>query len=158
MEKILFEELMKVMDEPESSSQKKLFPVQVELNQAELAVYRELKPELENIGFEVEEFGGNTVIIHAIPGLLDDQAPEELLESLLEHFKQETLDLKKDLKEKLIKSIAYSSSRISGKELNSEEMQNIIDRLFACNKPEITPTGKKVLTILQTDELEKRFL
>ena len=157
LERIRYEELLQSDHRPESAGQKKLFPVQFDLNPADLAVLQEIRSELTQLGFEIEEFGGQTVILHAIPGILVDQDAKSLIENILNHYKDETLDLETDLRERMIRSIANASSRITGKVLGQEEMQNLIDRLFACESPEKTPGGKKVLTILQSDEIEKRF-
>ncbi len=158
LERIRYEELLKITATPESSGQKKLFPIQFDLNPADLAVLNEVNPELVKSGFDIEEFGGQTVILHAIPSILDDQDAQLLIENILNQYKEETLDLKTDIREKMIRSIAKVSSRISGKTLGQEEMLSLIDRLFACESPEKTPGGKKVLTILQIDELDKRFI
>ena len=97
------------------------------------------------------------IIINAIPAVLDGEEPGRLLEGLLENYKEETINLEVEIKEKLYRSIARASSNISGKNLEPEEMQDLFDRLFACESPETGPGGKKVLTILQVDEIEKRF-
>ena len=157
IERIKYEELQKKIEKHEGLGQKKLFPVQFDLNPIDLAVLKEIKPDLDQAGFEIEEFGGNTIIIHAIPDILADQDPKSLLESLLDQYKEETLNLEADIREKLTRSIARASSKISGSHLNDQEMQSLIDRLFACSTPEFTPGGKKVLTILQFEELEKLF-
>ena len=158
LERIRYEELLKTTSAPENAGQKKLFPIQFDLNPADLAVFNEVRPELQKSGFDIEEFGGQTVILHAIPNILDNQNAQLLIENILNHYKEETLDLEADIREKMIRSIANASSRISGKALGQEEMLSLIDRLFACESPEKTPAGKKVLTILPIDELDKRFL
>ncbi len=157
LERIRYEELLKTMQQPEGVGQKKLFPVQFDLNPADLALLKDIQAGLNQVGFDIEEFGGNTIIIHAIPIVLDGQNAKSLLENLIDHYKQETLNLEADIREQVVRGIARASSKISGSALGPEEMQNMIDRLFACETPQITPDGKKVLTILQMAELEKRF-
>ncbi len=156
-ERILFEDFMRNMIEPGSISQQVLFPVTFELNPVDLHLLLDLSDELTAIGFDIQPFGGQSVIVRALPASVDTNDPKSLIEGLLEQLKNETPDLAGQYKEQVAKSAARVSSLAFARPLHDAEVQGLIDRLFACREPQTTPGGKAVLTILQMEEIEKRF-
>jgi DNA mismatch repair protein MutL len=157
-ERILFEEFMKEMNETTGPSQQVLFPTTFELGMADLNLLMEIKDELAAIGFDLEPFGGQSVIIRGIPASIENQDARRLIEKLLDQFKNETDDPAEQMKDRVARNVARISSLSFTRPLDDKEMQVLVDRLFACREPQFTPSGKAVLTILQMDEIEKRFL
>ena len=156
-ERILYEDFLRNMSEPGSISQQVLFPVTFELNPVDLNLLNDVNDELAAIGFDIQPFGGQSVIIRSLPATVDANDPKALIEGLLEHLKNETPDLAGQFREQVARSAARVSSQSLARALHDSEVQGLIDRLFACREPQTTPGGKPVLTILQMDEIEKRF-
>lgn len=156
-ERILYEELNQAGSEPAGTGQQILFPVTFELNPVELNLLTSLTDELAAIGFDIQPFGGNSVILRAIPAALGVNDPKELIERLLEDIRNESPDMTTRIHDRLIRNVARLSARSFVRYLADQEVQALIDRLFACREPQFTPGGKAVLTILQMDELEKRL-
>ncbi len=156
-ERILYEDFIRNMNEPGSISQQVLFPVTFELNPVDLNLLLDVSDELTAIGFDIQPFGGQSVIVRALPASVDANDPKVLIEELLEQLKNETPDLAVQYKEQVAKSAARVSSLAFARPLHDAEVQGLIDRLFACREPQTTPGGKPVLTILQMEEIEKRF-
>ena len=156
-ERILFEKFMDVLKSDSVASQQLLFPQTVELNPADSAILQNILPELLSLGFDIREFGRNTFIISGTPGVLDVSSPELVVEKLLEEYKNSPVDARLKAKEQIAISLAKASSLDYGNDLKQEEIDHLIDQLFACATPNFSPDGKKVLTIIPTTDIEKSF-
>jgi len=156
-ERILFERVLEKFEKHKSSTQQELFPKTIELNATDFALVKELQTEIKEIGFDIREFGKNTYVIHGVPADTVNYDPSELLEGLIDNFKQNLQELKSNKRENLARSMARNMSIKSGKALTQEEMNNLIDELFACKMPYSTPGGKPTISTFSIDELDKRF-
>ncbi|MCG6191198.1 DNA mismatch repair endonuclease MutL [Maribellus maritimus] len=156
-ERILFEKFMDVLKSDSVASQQQLFPQTVELNPADAELLKSILSDLLALGFDIREFGKNTFVINGTPGVLDVSSPELIIERLLEEYKNSPLEAKKKAKEQIAISLAKASALEYGTELKPEEVDRLIDNLFACVTPNFSPDGKKVLTIIQTEDIEKSF-
>jgi DNA mismatch repair protein MutL len=156
-ERILFEKFMEVMKSDSVASQQLLFPQTIELNPADSAILLNILPELLSLGFDIREFGKNTFIVSGTPGVLDVSSPELIVEKLLEEYKNSPVDARSKAKEQIAISLAKASALDYGTDLKQEEIDHLIDNLFACSTPNFSPDGKKVLTIIPTTDIEKSF-
>ncbi|MCW0482637.1 DNA mismatch repair endonuclease MutL [Gaoshiqia sediminis] len=154
-ERILFESFMAVLDSQEIASQQQLFPHTFELNAADAELLRSVLDDLKSLGFDVREFGANSFIINGTPGMLDNSSPLEIIESLLEDMKSTAVDLKEKAREKVAASLARASAIPYGYAMKPEEINQLIDQLFACSTPNFSPAGKHVLTIMPVEQFEK---
>ncbi len=156
-ERILFEKFMDVLKSDSVASQQQLFPQTIELNPADSALLKTILNDLLSLGFDIREFGKDTFIINGTPGVLDVSSPELIVEKLLEEYKNSPVDAKAKAKEQIAISLAKASALDYGTELKKEEVDHLIDNLFACSTPNFSPDGKKVLTIISTGDIEKSF-
>lgn len=156
-ERILYERILEGFEKNKSATQQELFPKTIELNTPDFELVKELQSEIQSMGFDISEFGKNTFIIHGVPADTSAYDSVKLLEGLLENYKQNLLELKSDKRENLARSMARNTAIKSGRALTQEEMQNIIDELFACKMPYSTPSGKPTITTFSSDDLDKRF-
>ncbi len=156
-ERILYERILEAFEKHKSATQQELFPKTIELNASDFALVKELQPEIHAMGFDISEFGKNTFVIHGIPADTVNMDSVALLEGLLENYKQNLQELKSDKRENLARSMARNMSIKSGRTLTQEEMNNLIDELFACSMPYSTPSGKPTITTFSSEDLDKRF-
>ncbi len=156
-ERILFEKFMEVLKSDSVASQQMLFPQTIELNPADAAILQNILPELLSLGFDIRDFGKNTFIISGTPGVLDVSSPELIVEKLLEEYKNSPVDARSKAKEQIAISLSKASSLDYGTDLKQEEIDHLIDNLFACATPNFSPEGKKVLTIIPVTDIEKSF-
>ncbi|MBT3382607.1 MAG: DNA mismatch repair endonuclease MutL [Prolixibacteraceae bacterium] len=156
-ERILFEKFMEVLKSESVASQQQLFPQTIELNPADSALLENILPDLLSLGFDIREFGKNTFIINGTPGVLDVSSPELIVEKLLEEYKNSPVDARSKAKEQVAISLAKASALDYGSELKPEEIDHLIDNLFACSTPNFSPDGKRVLTIIPLGDIEKSF-
>jgi DNA mismatch repair protein MutL len=118
---------------------------------------KELLPDIRNLGFDIREFGPNTVIVEGIPADINHNSEHELLESLLEGFKNNTAILKLDKRDTLARTLARNAATKAGTRLSLEEMNLLIDQLFACEMPNQALNGKPVISTFTLNELTERF-
>ncbi|MDX1407063.1 MAG: DNA mismatch repair protein MutL, partial [Saprospiraceae bacterium] len=155
-ERILFERNLRALREGKPHTQKSLFPITVEFNAAEAAIFKELLPELKILGFEIEEFGGETFVVQGVPAQLDGQSEEQVLRHMLAQY-QADLKVTAEANERIAKAMSLSMAIPRGKPVPPTERQLLIDMLFACENPYTSPSGRKCFVVLELDELLKRF-
>jgi len=156
-ERILYENLLASIKTNGTDVQRLLYPLKMDLNAGDYAVLSELKSEIAKAGFDFEFFGKDTVVVNGIPAILGECDAKQMVEKLIEHFKNINLDMKPDLKDRIAKSVARTSAINYGRHLNLEEMRELIDNLFACQTPNFSPDGKKIITIITHEEIDKKF-
>ena len=156
-ERILYEQILENFEKHKSVTQQELFPKTIELNASDFELVKELHSEIQALGFDISEFGKNTFIIHGVPADTAEYDSSTLLEGLIENYKQNLLELKSEKRENLARSMARNMAIKSGKSLTQEEMNELIDELFACKMPYSTPSGKPTITTFSSDDLDKRF-
>jgi DNA mismatch repair protein MutL len=153
-ERILYERLIQVMETHEVASQQQLFPETFELNASDATLLLSILPDLKALGFDIREYGSNT-FINGTPGVLNTFSPVEIIESLLEEYKLSPADLQGKARETVAISLAQASAIPYGHALKPIEISELIDNLFACQTPNFSPRGKKILSIMPLDDFEK---
>jgi DNA mismatch repair protein MutL len=154
-ERILYERLMQVLENHEVASQQQLFPETFELNASDATLLMSILPDLRALGFDIRDFGKNSFIINGTPGVLNTSSPIEIIESLLEEFKNSPVNLQEKAREAVAISLAQASAIPYGQALRPAEINELIDNLFACTTPNFSPKGKKILSIMPLDDFEK---
>ncbi len=156
-ERILYEQYLAVLGRQSASTQHQLFPRTVALPPADSVLLKEILPQINLLGFDIQEFGQNTFVINGLPAELAGKKDElAVLETLLEQFRQNTA-LQLDAKENLARSMARSAAIRRGAPLSTQEMQSLIDRLFACEMPYKSPAGRMCFLTFELDDLARRF-
>ena len=156
-ERILYEDILKNINGNHRATQKELFPQILEFDVKKAELFRELLPFINKIGFEIEEFGQNSFVIHGTPaGLEQSSGSVVLINEILEHFEMEQ-SLKSAVAEKLAVSFARTFRISKGKSLSVDEMRMIVDKLFACETPYVTPSGKKCFITMELEQLQIKF-
>jgi DNA mismatch repair protein MutL len=154
-ERILYERLIQVLENNEVASQQQLFPETFELNASDATLLTSILPDLRALGFDIRDFGKNSFIINGTPGVLNTSSPIEIIESLLEEYKTSPVNLQEKAREKVAISLAQASAIQYGQVLKPGEISELIDNLFACQTPNFSPKGKKVLSIMPLEDFEK---
>ena len=155
--RILFEKFLKEMETNSGHSQQELFPQPFTLNANDASLFRELMPELQQVGFSMEQVNPTTFVINGTPADLSGGDPVDLLEKMLENYKINRTDLQLERKLGIAKTMAAQLSVKSNTPLSEPEMQNLVDQLFGCNVAEVAPDGKKIYTLLTIEELNGKL-
>jgi len=156
-ERILYEKFSFSIQNHSIASQKELFPVQLEFSASNFALLKEIWEEVQLMGFDIVEFGKNTISINGVPSGIKDTDYQRSFEQILEQVKNNQDKLNLNIQESLVRAMAFNMSIKKGKQLTELEMNNLIDELFACDQPEYAINGKKTYLTFTTDELDKLF-
>jgi len=158
-ERILYERFLLHLEDRKGASQQSLFPQTVTLSPNDFELAKSLLDDIKSLGFEVREFGKNTLVIEGIPVDLGSNTFNEtqLFEHLIEGFKNSQQELKLDKRDALARSMARNSSIKSGVSLAQEEMNTLIEQLFACKTPNYSISGKPVIQTIGLTEIDKKF-
>ncbi len=156
-QRILYEQFLQMLNnQTQVSAQQKLFPQTLNFAAAEAELLKDMLPDLCKMGFDIKEFGKNVFIIHAAPASLSEYPEQELLNSLLLQQSQ-NLPLQIETHETIARHFAQQAAIPIGKTLTINEMQTIIDQLFACQSPHKAINGRKTFITIELDEILKRF-
>ena len=154
-ERILFEKYFQAFQGGEMLTQKELFPDTVTLPTDDAILMKAMIPELQLLGFQIEDFGNNAFIVHGIPADMNSN-PTLAIETLLNQYRS-NLDLELDHRENIARAMASSAAVKIGDSLTEKEMSELINLLFACQMPNASPTGKKTFIKLKLDDLAQQF-
>ncbi len=158
-ERVLFERLMRAFGAGGQESQRLLFPLTLRLTAAECAQVEELGGLLARTGFEVEGFGGDAVIVHAVPNphpwFDAERAFREMIRELTEG--SELVRSARNQHERIAKTFACKGAIKAGQRLSEAEMEDLFDQLFATELPHHDVHGRPTIVRLSRGELERRF-
>ena len=158
-ERIIYEKMIQSMDHHQPLAQQSLFPETIKLNAGDYQVCLDMMKDLEQWGFDIRDFGKQSVVIHGMPSDINvsGKGAVETLEMMIEQFKSLKGEVDMGIQEKIARSTARSSAISYGQQLSELEMQELTDQLFACANPNYTPSGKLIVRIMDVDELDKQF-
>lgn len=156
-ERVLYEHFVKTKEQNPIASQQVLFPVHMELGVNDFVLIQNLSKEFSLIGFDIEPFGKNNIVINGTPAELGEFDVQQMLEGILESYKLNLLDNKIDIHDNLCRALAKNTCIKYGKVLDETEMQTLISHLLNCNDPLYSPHGKPVMMEVEKDEIEKFF-
>jgi DNA mismatch repair protein MutL len=156
-ERILYERYQEALGNQPIATQKSLFPKNIELGPADAALLRDILPDVNLLGFEIAEFGGNSFVVHGTPADLGTNIQEEiLLDKVLEQYKN-NLTMELSTRDNLARSMARNTALRRGHILSVGEMTELIDQLFACALPFSSPTGRKCFVQYDLETVWKLF-
>ena len=166
-QRILYERAIENMHARPATSQRMLFPLTLAFGVKEIHLVREAMPLLEKMGFGIRDFGGNTVVVDAIPiGLRawqDGQLLRDMIRDMAEAEQATAVPPPGQDRQiapqehRLASSYAWHTSIRTGEGLATEEMRALIDQLFATREPFIGPYGRPTLIKIGLDEIDNRF-
>ena len=155
-ERVLFEDALNAFEKAPLGAQTLLFPETLEFSADEFSVLLDILPNLNKLGFRMQEFGKNTVMVEAIPSEMvwgnEKTIIRDIMDSYLENKKKYS-----SWQEGLAASYSCHAAVKAGDPLTIQEMQALVNRLFATNHPYYCPHGRPIIVQLSIEELDKRF-
>lgn len=156
--RILYEELLRNITAKPALSQQLLFPLKLQLDTSEIRVFKTLKESLINAGFSISELGEDFVKINGIPNRLPESETSILLDQLLSDFESDIPDSGFDQTDRLAKSLAQSMAIKNGAVLHNEEQTELVNLLFSCKEPMLTPLNRLVFVKQSASDFDKKFM
>ena len=156
-ERILYEKYIAQSHSTQPTVQTILFPVTIELATPDAILLEDLLPDIIALGYQIEPFGNNTFIIQGTPADVIQGNEKNSIELLLEQFKHFSTDIKYSKREKLIRCISRQQAIKTGTALSQNEMQTLLEHLFQCTTPNVTPSGNPTYIEFKEDYLDRMF-
>lgn len=152
--RILYEEYLKRQSAKQWASQKLLFPEMVQFSTSEQLTFTSIMEQMTEMGFEMTDLGSGCYAINAIPVGLDGLSPVNLVKDMVDAAREKGTAIKDEVERTLALSMARNAAIPHGQVLGNEEMENIVNSLFACTNVNYTPDGKSILGILKQADIE----
>ena len=157
-QRILYEELLKNITVHQAVSQQLLFPLELTFSIPDIQTLQKIQEQLEHTGFVFGLFGEDTLSITGIPAALLEGQVGMVLEQLIQDIMDEVPDAGFSQNDLLVRSMAKSMAIKTGVSLNSEEREHLVNQLFMCKEPSISPSNQAVIITLDANDLDKKFI
>lgn len=155
--RIIFEKAINATEEALPSTQQLLFAQTLELSASDYTLLKELHSIIQRMGFSVQLLSGNTAMINGVPADIEIGNEEEVLISMLHQYQELGQKVKLEAREKLAIAFAAKAAIPRGKKLTEQEMEALVDQLFACEQPYLDPLKKPTISYIPLDEIQARF-
>lgn len=155
--RIIYEKAILATQEALPSTQQLLFTQTIEFSASDFALLKELHPIIQRMGFAVQLLSGNTAMISGVPADIDIGNEQEVLVSMLHHYQELGQSINLEARQRLVIAFAARAAIPRGKKLSYEEMEALVDQLFACEQPYLDPLKKPTIVYLSLDEIQSRF-
>jgi len=156
-ERVLFNRFSDIMSQDSPACQRKIFPDIIEFSPSDMGLIKELWQEIHQLGFELKQLDNNEIQILGAPPDIVNEASDRILEGMLEHYKNNQMEVRLDKKNNVLLSMAKNLSVQMGQVLKHEEMTALVEALLECENYTYSPSGQKTMTILSLDELNHIF-
>ncbi|MFQ6039702.1 MAG: DNA mismatch repair endonuclease MutL [Candidatus Poribacteria bacterium] len=158
-ERVLYERFLRQLHADGISGQGLLLPVTVELTAAQLAIFNEHIELFREVGFDVEAFGGNTILVRAVPSTLPNSETAEAIMELIDNLSDDTgkEDRLLEAQQQALITLACHSAVKAGAKLAMEEMVNLVKELSQTSQPFTCPHSRPIIVRMSKSELESRF-
>lgn len=155
--KVLYEKYLSQLAEGTLPTQQVMFPEVISLTARQNEVMKSIEQEIREMGFDVSPLGDNAWSIVAVPSIIGNANPAEIITGVIDDASSETEGTSDQLRQRMALSMARSSAIAGGRKLNAEERDTLLTDLLRLPSPNYTPDGLPVIRIIAQEELEKLF-
>ena len=155
--RILYERYLQQFQKQHTLSQSMAFPEVVQFSASDTVKLQTVLPEMAQMGFELNDLGAGSYSITAIPVGLEGLNIVKLVEEMVATALSEDTNAVEEINKSLALTLARNAAIPQGQALSNQEMEDIVDKLFACSNVNYTPDGKAILCILRQQEIEHLF-
>jgi len=156
-ERILYDKYLRNLNGQPGQAQQQLFPQTINVATADAEVMNELIPEMRMLGFDLHPFGGTAFVLHGAPSEVQQGDEVDVIEKMLDNYKQSQQTLKLPTTEALARSMAKVNAIKPTKSLTEKECRCLLDQLFASENPYYTADGRHTFITYNLRELERQF-
>ena len=153
--RICYERTMERLSQRQSSTQRILFPEMIHFSPSDNIMMQRFLPDLTAMGFDISDLGGGSFAVGGVPAGIEDADPLSLLRNIVTDAAQQGISSDDALHASLASSIARNTAIAYGQVLSNEEMEQLVNRLFACSNANYTPDGRRILAILPQQNIEQ---
>ena len=157
-QRILYENFLKHITIKEATSQQLLFALQLHFTPSETKIIEDLKADLEHTGFVFSELNDKNITITGVPVGVPESEVSIILEQLISDVENDVPDANFSATDLLAKSMAKSLAIKNGQSLNSNEQEHMVNSLFACKEPNVSPANRPTFVTMAVADIEKKFM
>lgn len=156
--RILFEKALNSTESDLPSTQQLLFPQTIKFSASDFALLEQAFSTLKKIGFNIQLQGGHSAVLSGVPADLSSMGEEKpIIEIILQEYQAFGEDVKLNHRQRLVMAFASKAAIPRGKKLSHQEMEALIDQLFACENPFFDPLDRPTTVFIPLDDIHKRF-
>ena len=156
-QRILYEQYLKEITVEKGTTQQLLLPVDLAYNMKEISVFKDLMPDLSQLGFSLTILPDNVLQIIGIPASMPEISIKDMLDSVLASSLAEPSKQSISRAVMLSKTMSKALAIKNGQPLNIEEQAALVNNLFACREPKLSPDQKKIYVIIAANEIDHKF-
>jgi len=156
-ERILYEDFLKKFTLNSPVSQQLLFPIELKFTTKDLNIIKDIQSQLTQAGFNFEEFTNDTLLLSAVPVGINESFLPNIFDQLICDIQNEIPNFSFSQSDLLAKSIAKSMAKKNGNILSLKEQEFIVNSLFACKEPTLSPSNKKIFITIEFSDLDSKF-
>ena len=154
---VLYKVLLQQLTLQQAATQPLLFPEIIELTENTLDILQRILPELQSVGFGLEQFSPMAYSIHSVPALLGQKNAVDTILQVLNQVQDNEQSAKQQWDEMIALSLADQMAIPQGKALTDFEMEDLAERLFSTYSSRHLPNGQTIVTIISHEDIQKRF-
>ena len=156
-QRILYEGFLENITIKQGNSQQLLFPITLNYSSQDIAIISEVKEDLQNTGFVFGKIDNEQVEIIGTPVHVEENQISDIFDQLISDVENEVPDSHFSITDLLAKSLSKSLAIKSGQTLNAQERDHLVNKLFGCKEPNVSPMGKPTFITLGLDDIERKF-
>jgi len=156
-ERVLFDRFSAMMENAKPVSQKKLFPEIISFSANDLDIINELWEEIHKLGFQMNKNDEGEIEVKGAPPEFNEESVQTVFEGMLEHYKNNQINLQLDKHQNMVLSMAKNLSVNGGKRLSYEEINALMEAFRNAKQQDFSPSGKRIMSYLSAQELADRF-
>ena len=158
-ERILYEKFLRALSKGEHVSQSSLFPEQVRVGVEDRLLFDEHADLLKSLGFDIVPFGTDTVVVNGVPDGFSCEGGkvEAMVSDLLFILSEGCSSLSETMQSSMAEKFAILGASSAKMPSSPFESQHLIDTLFACDNSELTSRGRRIISIIPVDDIDKKF-
>ncbi|MCR4693315.1 MAG: DNA mismatch repair endonuclease MutL [Firmicutes bacterium] len=156
-ERLKYEELKRELEKREVTSQLLLVPVVIDLSASEMQTYLQNAKSFSDMGFEIEEFGNNALLLRATPETLDEEGLKGLVIELIDQFADSRQEIISDKMQRALYTIACKAAVKANHKFDNKELEMLLKEILALQNINTCPHGRPIIITMSKKELEKEF-
>ncbi len=156
-ERVLFDRFSMIMEQAKPMSQQLLFPEVLDFTANNLDLINELWDQIIKLGFQLRKNEDGDIEVYGAPPEFNNDSIQLILEGMLEHFKNNQMNLSIDKHQNILLSMAKNLSVKSGRKLSSEEINALMEAFVNSEQKDVSPSGAKIISMLSIGEIDSIF-
>ena len=156
-QRVLYEKFLKFFSQNKNSSQNLIFPLKLDFNKSEIMILKTLKKPLIHLGFKFKKFDSNNVVLSAFNPIFKENEIFDIFQNLIENQSSDVKKTSLSANDYMAKIFSISSCIKKGIKLEQKEQEALVNDLFACKDPNVSPLNKLIFKVISIDSIDKKI-